>query len=440
MRRYPANLSNYQLTTGTMGKLIPINVTEVLPNDSIAINNTAMVRLLPMAAPVYHGMTVRIHSWFVPNRVVWDGWEEFITCGEDGLDLNNEGQVPQVTFNVREAGDLLDHMGVPPVADKPLNALPLLAYFKIYDEFYRDQDLEAEVFPQVQSVIDGSGVFPAALPCAYIAWGKDYFTTARPWPFKGEEVTIPVADQVVKLHDIRLASAVQRFQEKRARYGSRYPEFIRTEFGITPPNSALDLPEYLGGGRTRVAVSEVLQTAPETGSGTPVTEYGVGDLYGHGVGSLRTRPARRRFAEHGYIITLLSVRPDAIYANAVARHWLRNGPLEWFQKDAQYLGQEPIQNDEVYYGGGNGTFGYQDRYREYREQLSQVSGDFRTTLNYWHMARDFSQLPALNASFVACNPTDRIFVVQDVDNLWMYVQNRITARRVVPPMQAARLL
>jgi hypothetical protein len=474
------NLSSYQLLTGNMGRLYPIGLHEVLPGDVFRHATSVMVRLSPMAAPVMHPMTVRIHSFFVPHRLVWDGFEDFITGGPDG---NDSQTVPQITLSGNQT-DLGEYWTLPRDA-RPVSALPFRGYNAIFNEYFRDQDLVAERLETDQTV-------------ANVAWEKDYFTTARPWPQKGDAVTIPIgaqaevkgdfnvrdqdgnrsrlisssqtgdigtavplqqgqhltADQeglnglyadlsqatAVDVNDLRRAFALQRFQEARARYGSRYSEYLR-HYGVRPADSRLDRPEYLGGGRVRVNVSEVLQTAPETGTPTQ-TEYGVGDLYGHGVGALSTRPYRRRFPEHGYVHTFLSVRPKALYTEQVQRTWLKKTKEDFFQKELQHIGQQPVWQGEIFAENDAdtyNTFGWQDRYREYQEHPSQICGDFRDQLGYWHMGRLFVTDPVLNASFVECDPSNRIFNVQTEDHLWIMVQHRLRALRNVQRTTVGRI-
>jgi len=491
MKRNKHNLSHTHLMTGDMGKLYPIGCVEALPGDAIQHHVNVLARVSPLAAPVMHPVTARVHHFFVANRTLWDGektgdspgssWENFITGGEDGMNLDTP---PQIPVGNTEDYELLDYLGIPQhnsTLGVSINALPVRAVNACFNEFYRDQDL-----------VDKRDKHDTTIP--NIAWGKDYFTSARPWTQKGPDVTIPLGDSAPVTHDIsgsgqrigvfstvandhmmmstggvmletsgssstpedslyadlsqalganvndvRKAFAIQRYQEARARYGSRYTEYLRY-LGISPQDSRLQRPEFLGGGRTQLNFSEIMQTAPETGI-APSTEFGVGDLYGHGIAAMRSNKYRRFIPEHGYIISFLSVRPKSIYQNGIHRSWLRQTKEDYFQKELQHIGQQEIYNNEVYADVTNGkdVFGYQDRYSDYREHPSRVSGEFRDVLNYWHMARDFSAAPVLNSSFVECDATKRIHNEQTKHALWVMCQHKMVARRIVSRNAAPRV-
>ena len=162
-----------------MGQLIPVGVLEVLPGDTFQQRTSAMIRVSPLVAPTMHPVQVRIHHWFVPNRIIWDEWEEFITGGPDG---NSNPAIPTSTLGTQGAKSLADYLGVPPVEDITFSNLPTRCYNKIYNEFYRDQDLVAEFG------LDNNNIHP-------VAWEKDYFTSARPWPQKGDAITVPIGGQ-----------------------------------------------------------------------------------------------------------------------------------------------------------------------------------------------------------------------------------------------------
>jgi len=228
----------------------------------------------------------------------------------------------------------------------------------------------------------------------------------------------------ITINLLREAFALQRFEEARARFGSRYVEYLRY-LGVRSSDARLQRPEFLGGGRYPVQFSEVLQTAEGTDP--------VGELRGHGIGVARSNRYRRFFEEHGYVYTFMVVKPKTIYMQGLPRTWNRRTKEDFFQKELQHIGQQEVLNKEVYAGHAspNGTFGFQDRYDEYRRAESSVSGEFRETLNFWHFARQFSSDPALNSTFVRCVPTENPFAVNSANTLYCMARHNIQARRIV---------
>lgn len=492
MKRYKHTLSNTNMMTGDMGKLYPVGLIEILPGDTIQMNTSMLMRLSPLNTPVMHPVNIRLHHFFVPNRIAWDGWEDFITGGPEG----NDASSPPTINTVGGRKDLGEYFGVPPVTKTgAVSRLPWIGFNKIYNEFYRDQDLQAERLEDDNTV-------------PHVAWGKDYFTAARPWTQKGDDITLPVGTKApvygigrgnqiwnagsvemfesggvtrdyeshqlvrdtepgltrmeedpdnegfpgiyadlssaaaINVNDFRKAFALQRYQEARAQYGSRYTEYLRY-CGITPSDARLQRPELLGGGHARINFSEVLQTAPSDASGGPEESIGIGDLFGHGISGFRSNKFRKFFEEHGYVHTLMSVRPASLYQDGINRHFLKDSREEYFQKELQAIGQQEIWKDEIFLDETHSkadVFGYQDRYREYKEQPSIVCGDFRDVLNTWHLSRQLDQSVVLNDDFIKCEPSDRIFQVPEGDNLWCMINHHVVARRMVKRSAASRIL
>lgn len=492
-KRSKFSLSNYKLASCKMGYLVPVNLTEVLPGDSIQQSTGVFMRLAPMVAPVMHPVHMSVYHFYIPTRILWDEFEDFITGGPDGT---STPVPPQWSGMKPIAGSLADYFGLPIGTPNGLtiSALPFRAYFKIWNTFFRDQDLQSPLTAGTQT---GSGLFPLTVQAMKDgcrlqrpSWSKDYFTTARPWPQKGPGIAIPVSgssassypvtyssglaaltasgteatgslswDNVHKTFELqnnpnatvgisksslggtvnisgssgmdidvtslRQALALQRFEEKRALFGSRYEDYLRY-IGVRPQDSRLQDPEYLGGSSQTIQFSEVIQTGGDQ----------IGQLYGHGIAAMKTNRYRRFIPEHGFIMSLLCVRPIPVYTQGIDRMWTRQTKEDYWQRELQHIGQQEILNREVFADGSDsdtGVFGYQNRYDEYRRGVNSVSGEFRTNQDYWHMARIFESRPALNADFVTCHPTDRIFQAteQNSDQLYCMVQNNIVARRLV---------
>lgn len=487
-QRSKHSLSYYKLLTCDMGELIPCGMVEVLPGDTIQMATSALIRMSPLNAPVYHPCHVRVHHWFVPFRLLWSNWEAFITGGADGEDEHVIPTValgaPPYSYTVAE-GDLLDYLGVPPGWNGTINSLPLRAYQLIWNEFYRDQDLQA-----VSPIDKGDSDTTTPLTLRKVCWEKDYFTSARPWTQKGDDVVIPFGGDLpvttdgnaIRIHNgttarnlkganadnhlyidtnetgtptykfdaapglkvdvaggtltgvnaLRQAFAFQRYKEARARYGSRYTEYLRY-LGVKSSDARLQRPEYLGGGRQTIQFSEVVQTGVTT-SGNAA---GVGNLKGHGIGAIRSNRFRRFFEEHGLILSLFSVKPKTMYTQGMNRFWWKGFKEDFYQKELEHIGQQQIEQNELYplsAGGGGPWVAYQDRYDEYRHGESGIAGQFRSTLNYWHLARAFSAIPVLNSTFVECTPDKRIFADQNADGLQVMVNHSIQARRIISQM------
>lgn len=497
MKRSKFSLSNYKLLTCDMGELVPCGLTEVLPGDTIQQATSLLVRVSPLAAPVMHPVHVRVHHWYVPHRLIWEDFEDFITGGPDGL---NASVFPTISSGGGFAvGSLADYLGVPTgVASRDVSALPFRGYAKIWNEFYRDQDLETELTIDITSGADTT----TNTTLQNADWEKDYFTTCRPWAQKGPAISLPLGSSApvignskviglndgttnfglrgdsggvlysssaqfntakgaaagavtnslrgvglaltnsgmladlstataATINDLREAFALQRYEENRARYGSRFTEYLAAAFGVRSSDARLQRPEYLGGGKQVIQFSEVLQTAPNASG-----DLGVGELTGHGIGAVRSNRYRKFFEEHGYVYTFLQVQPKTMYAQGLPRTWNRRIKEDFFQRELQHVGQQEVLNKELYaaHATPEGTFGYQDRYDEYRRTESSIGGEFRTTLDYWHMARLFASDPALNATFVKSNPTKRVNQVQTADVLWVMANHSVQARRVIAPV------
>lgn len=479
-KRSKFSLSHYKLATMNMGYIVPVGLTEVLPGDTLQQATSAFIRVTPLAAPVMHPVHVSIHHWYVPLRLIWDDFESFITGGEDGLD---DSVYPTITAGASgfAIGSLADYLGVPTgVANLEVSALPFRAYDLIYNEWYRDENLVDELVISTESGPDTT----TSLELQAHAWKKDYFTAASPWPQKGPAVTVPVDVATsgftvvpdgtpptftgstnanvhyfknskhlelsggtptgnylnwddphlsvsagsdigaIDINKLREAFALQRFEEHRALYGSRYTEYLRY-LGIRASDARLQRPEYLGGGRQTIQFSEVLQTAEGTDP--------VGTMRGHGIAAMRTNRYRRFIEEHGLVLTFMMVQPIPVYAQGLPRLWNRRFKEDFWQKELEHIGEQEVLNKELYAASEepDGVFGYQDRYDEYRSHESSISGEFRDTLDYWHMARIFDNQPVLNQSFVYGAPTNRVFMEQTQNQLYCMINHSIQARRLV---------
>ncbi|QXP44217.1 MAG: major capsid protein [Arizlama microvirus] len=246
------------------------------------------------------------------------------------------------------------------------------------------------------------------------------------------------------INAMRLAVATQQFLEKDARGGTRYAELLRNHFGVTPQDARLDRPEYIGGGSNMLNTQAIPQTTTAIAPATTT----VGALGGATVGS-----GRHRFSyaasEHGFIIGLVNVRADITYQHGIHRMWTRYTRLEFYWPTFAFLGEQAVRQDELY-AKGNGadyaTFGYQERWAEYRYRPSRITGKFRSlptagTLDAWHLAENFTTDPALNSTFILSNtPISRVVAagVQAnnqqflLDSVWHITATRCLPARSVP--------
>jgi len=357
--------------------------------------------------------------------------------------------------------------------------LPLRAYSLIWNEWYRDQQLQTEL---VVSKASGADATTNVL-LQNVCWEKDYFTSARPDSDLGAAISIPltgnapvisdgtgipkfdfgaqagvhlqqdaggisnvihsgastpnsdmewndpelIADMSsvssVEISDLRLALAIQRYQERMNKYGSRYSEYLKG-MGVRSSDARLQRPEYLGGGRQVIQFSEVL-SMNDDGTRLP------GKMYGHGISAMRSNRYRKFFEEHGIVMTMMSAVPKTMYVNSLKRFWHKTVKEDFFQRELQFIGDQEVYNREVKvdHAAPDGIFGYQSRYDEYRTLASTVAAEFDSALNTWHYARDFAADPSLNSTFVSAVPTKRVNQSTGTDCLYVMCNHSIQARR-----------
>ena len=238
--------------------------------------------------------------------------------------------------------------------------------------------------------------------------------------------------------DLRLVFQIQKWMERNARGGARYTEFLRSHFAVSPRDDRLQRPEYIGGSKSPVIISEVLQTSEPTASSPQA------NMAGHGISVNQSFCANYRATEYGLIMGIMSIMPRSAYSQGIDRQWLRQTKYDFYFPEFANLSEQAIERCEIYAStseSGNKTlFGYQGRYDELRFKRNQVCGLMRTSLNYWHLGREFASPPLLNSSFVECNPSKRIFAVQDEPGLIVNFGNLIKAIRPMPVQSNPGLL
>jgi hypothetical protein len=493
------DLSHEKKLTCNMGELIPIYLDEILPGDKFKVNTEMLIRFHPMIAPLMHRINATVHYFYVPNRLVFKNWDKFITGGDDGADATPFPQISLDAGRLFGKGTLSDYFGIPTPATgtitltEKINALPYRAYQLIWNEYYRDQNLQEKVaITDADTCTEGEEAVIINLQKR--AWAKDYFTSALPWAQKGGETMIPMtaeyyeqskvmkqnvhspadngtdlsvgagtyAGQLVgkiqqeglyienieglnaTINDLRTSIRLQEWLEKNARAGSRLFESILVHFGVVSDDLRIGRPQYLGGGRIPVTVSEVLSTFENT-------ETFLGQMGGHGISVGNNANFKGYFKEHGYVFGLLSITPLPSYQNGLHKLWSRADKFDFAWPEFANLGEQEIKNKEIYLDWINNisdnelTFGYTPRYSEYKFGMNTVHGDFKDNLAYWHAGRIFNTRPTLNEDFIVCNTADiddRIFPVADAqatDKLYVQLYNNVKAVRALPYFGTPRL-
>lgn len=482
------DLSREVKMSGNMGNLYPCFIQDIIPGDSFRVNTQQMVRFSPLLAPMMHNVDFKLDYFFVPYRLVWDEWKDFITGGEDGNDLPSYPRIrPYVGMkNKIKKGTLADYLGLPvlelydnlPVSgttDFELSVLPFRAYQLIWHEYFRDQNVGDE-FPQyTTSGVHSSTTFDNLLDLRKSNWEKDYFTSALPFLQRGTAVELPLGNVVptsansntgdliltngviqidnptgtydspltleaLTINELRRATALQRWLELMARAGSRYREQIFAIFGERIPDYTVQVPQYLGGGKTPVMISEVLSTYSQTSAPASggTTDRPMGDMAGHALALGDNIGFQQSFDEHGIILGLCRVIPKTSYSQGVNKFWRKFDKFDHYFPQFANLGEQEIDNLELYYSGNtatdDGVFGYQQRYAEYKYAENRIAGDFRDELAHWELSRKFSATPLLNQSFIECSPDDRIFAITDPieDKIWISLYHQVDALRPIP--------
>lgn len=482
------DLSYAKIFTCDMGNLIPVLCDIAVPGDYWKIGCEAVVRFMPLVAPILHQIDLYYHVFFVPNRLMWNAetndetsdtgtWEDYITSGETGTDASS---IPEWSpADSTSENTLWDYMGMPLIADPDgylPHCFPQRAYNITVNEFYRDENLQTAIALDNDDIINR-------------CWEKDYFTSALTAQQKGTAPSLPLSgttnaewasasfdshgsslDMVgyrsdvdntpymagltsanarfnaenmfeantvdfsdattFDVADLRLAFQIQKWMERNARAGTRYVEYLRSHYNVSPRDDRLQRPEYIGGTKARVILSEVLQTS-ETNT-TPQ-----GTLAGHGLGVVSAYCGKYHVKEHGVIIGIMSIMPKPVYSSqGINRQWRYQSRYEFYSPEFANLSEQPIERGELFATTGASatseqTFGYQGRFDELRTKTNMIVGEMRSTYDYWHLARQLTSA-TLNSAFVECTPRKDIFAAPSEPGLLVQFGNLIKAWRPIP--------
>lgn len=563
-RRNKFNLSHERKFTCDMGILTPILCQDIVPGDKWKLRTELLLKMQALRAPMMHRVNCYCHFFFVPYRLIWKDFEEFYTGGTDGTSapvyptiayssslFNGSSEDNKRAMDMVTSGSLMDYLGFPVLPypetdvdpafnsgigpDDPISALPFRAYQLIWNEYYRDQNLQDPVEVDLSSgakTITDSLEFASLFGLRYRAWEKDYFTSALPFAQRGPDVTLPIDSKITigegvigtgtvsgsgailrgegldtsngqksiqaevtaqnpqdlgqgvvegtdsnkqngivtaisgnlttsegavnvkgngtelesqitgpTINELRRSIRVQEWFEKNARGGARLIEQILSHFGVRGSDSRLQRPEYLGGGVQPIVVSELLQTSESTKQSPQGTQTG------NGVSLGSTNQFKRFFEEPGILMGIMSIIPKPAYQQGIPRQWLHRDKFDFYWPEFAHLGEQEIKNEELYhdYTGqfdNDGVFGYAPRYSEYKYIPSSVHGDFRDSLDFWHLGRIFNTAPGLNGDFISVMPkdADRIFPIEtegsgNVHNpgrMYCQLYHHITAKRPMP--------
>jgi len=525
------------LTTFDAGKLIPFYVDEVLPGDTFSVDTSAIIRMTTPKYPVMDDAFIDFYYFYCPNRILWDDFKKFMGEVEDTPWMPEKNyKVPKIVITVTGGGipkpaegTILDYMGVPTKIKNTfaINALPVRAYVKIWNEFFRDENVEnaATIQTASQDVVYDTGTksginekeatIENRLKNAYkggyclpVSKFHDYFTSCLPYPQRGPEVMLPMqgnaritgytsdkfnekaplyvnsfhdgntnptnikdklyaiaedggtgsaylaigdgtgsehsvvylgADlasvSAATINDLRKAVAVQQYYEALARGGSRYREQVQALWDVVISDKTVQVPEYLGGGRYRVNMNQIVQTSGQkSDTDTPIGETGA-----MSVTPINESSFTKSFEEHGFVIGVCCVRHNHSYQQGLERFWSRTDRLDYYVPQFANLGEQPVKKKEIMLTGeatDEETFGYQEAWADYRMKPNRVSGKMRSNatgpLDFWHYADNYSTVPTLSQEWMTEGKEEiaRTLIVQDEPQFFgaIRVANKTTRR------------
>lgn len=519
------------------GQLIPFYVDEVLPGDTFSIDNVGLVRMSTPIFPVMDNCYLDYYYFFCPDRILWEHWKEFMgEVTDDPWVQQTEYTVPQLKIKGGTAenkfpleNSILDYMGIPTkiigeTGELDVNALPIRAYVKIWNEWFRDQNVDN---PAINSNKDADVTYKDSgkdatleniLQEAYTGGRPlpvnrfhDYFSSTLPSPQRSaESVTIPMTGNAAiytgdingnfketeiylcntanvagasqqgritsipyngsyltdvqgstkatgtggqytdgylyadlanvtgaTINQLRQAFQVQKYFEELARGGSRYREQIYSLFRTRISDKTVQIPEYLGGDRIMINMSQVVQT-----SGTTETSP-QGNVSAMSVTGFGKSAFTKSFEEHGFVIGVCCVRHDHTYQQGLERMFSRKNKLDYYFPVFANLGEQAVLKKELYAQGtetDNEAFGYQEAWADYRMKPNRICGAFRSnatgTLDSWHYGDNYTSTPALSQEWMKEGSVEiaRTLAVENKVNEPQFIADFLVKNTTVRPM------
>lgn len=533
------DMSYCEKTTINQGELTPIYLQEVYPGDSFKLQSNFIIRTASnLLRPIMDNLFLDTYYFYVPCRLLYEKWSQIF--GENSLNAWAETEFAESPKNGPSdtsssyddlVGGVADHLGIPiqtmtNIKFGTFNVLPFRAFAKIYDDWFRDENIIAPMnirlventatnygYEYINTLDWSVNNYFGLLP--KVAKMHDYFTSALPSPQKGEPVTFNIGSgfapvitsngidnlrlvneysspamhfaykvdssyldthfvtqptfnlgdlvsadgttgatyvtsvtptnlgalvsdlDSISVNDLRFAFQLQKMLERDARGGTRYTEFIQNHFNVLNPDSRLQRSEYLGGKRSPLNISQVVQTS---GQSSTASENSLGDLGAYSLSS-SVSGFKKSFTEHGYILGVACVRQFHTYQQGLARHWFRFKRTDYYDPVFSNIGEQPIYSKELYANStninGNNIFGYNEAWADLRYNNSKITGFMRSGISdsydVWHLGDYYASSPTYSKDFIeeGANITE-VMAVQEGPNFLVDIYNKIDAIRPLP--------